>query len=209
MKLSVSLFLTTLGLVSIATVNQAVAPPGHWCGKPYGSKRKRARPILPAQVASYQTMSIELTLSPFPSPLGHVPVPPTPQINPDPPVITTTKYGFGVQFRYQPYLSTDSIGSLVVVVPPGNYTIHAALADGTVLLPATYVPSTSLTQEIKNVILTDVKPQLTAYDTTITFAQGNTAVQKSIVKLYRLPAGRYGVGECVFSDALVSIILTC
>ncbi|RUS16246.1 hypothetical protein BC937DRAFT_91450 [Endogone sp. FLAS-F59071] len=159
MKLSVSLFLTTLGLASIATVNQAVAPPGHWCGKPYGSIR-------------------------------HTPVAPTPQINPSPPVITTTKPGFGVQFRYQPYISTDKVGSLVVNVPSnGNYMIHAALADGTVLLPATPVATTSLTQEIGNVILTKVKPQLTAYEITIIFAQGNITVQKSIVQLYRLPAG--------------------
>ncbi|RUS18897.1 hypothetical protein BC937DRAFT_88201 [Endogone sp. FLAS-F59071] len=159
MKSSVSLLLTVFGFASIATVGHAGLTPGHWCGKPYGAIR-------------------------------HAPVSPTPDIDPNPPVINTTLPGFGIQYRYQPYLSTDTTGSLVVNVPAkGNYTIKAALADGTILLPATLVTATDLTQEIKNVNLTLVKPQLTAYYTTITFLSGAKIVQKSIVRLYRLPSG--------------------
>ncbi|RUS15770.1 hypothetical protein BC938DRAFT_476841, partial [Jimgerdemannia flammicorona] len=118
----------------------------------------------------------------------HVTVPPTPNVNPNPPVITTTKQGFAAQFRYQPYLSTDAAGSLVVNVPAaGTYTILAKLADGTVLLPATTVPTSDLTQEITGLDLSKVNPQLAAYNVTIVFAANGVAAQTSSITLYKLP----------------------
>ncbi|RUS22571.1 hypothetical protein BC937DRAFT_88447 [Endogone sp. FLAS-F59071] len=98
--------------------------------------------------------------------------------------------GFAAQFRYEPYLSTDTSGSLVVNVPTtGNYTVQVSLSASTVLLPATAVASTGLAQEITGVDLTKVTAQLGVYNVTVTFAVNGVAAQTNTITLYRLPAG--------------------
>ncbi|RHZ90007.1 hypothetical protein Glove_9g141 [Diversispora epigaea] len=169
----------------------------YWCGKPYIPKNKFFKNIQQlkrdinqcSKQATFDSTSKDSigyhdTFSP-----STIRLPPTREPIPFVPNLSN---GYTATFRNQPYLSTDSIGSLVVTVTNTTSTIvvKASLDDGTEILAATRIKIEENAVEVP-FSLANIAPKLKAYDVKISFytKDDGILVHTTYSKLYHLPTG--------------------
>ncbi|CAG8559948.1 13104_t:CDS:10 [Acaulospora morrowiae] len=168
----------------------------YWCGKPYIPKNKLFKNIQKLrrdinQCSKRATLdSTENGNDSFSSVKpSTIRLPPTCEPIP---IVPNLSNGYTATFRNQPYLSTDSIGSLLVTVTntTPDIAVKASLDDGTEILAATRINIEENVIEVPFSIA-KIVPKLKAYDVEISFhtEDDDISLHTTYSKLYRLPAG--------------------
>ncbi|CAG8593533.1 8096_t:CDS:2, partial [Diversispora eburnea] len=172
----------------------------YWCGKPYIPKNKFFKNIQHlrrdinqcSKRATFDSTSEDSTgyhdtFSPTSPSTIRLPTTRDPI-----PFVPNLSNGYTAMFQNQPYLSTDSIGSLMVTVTNTTSTIvvKASLDDGTEILAATRI---NIEENVVKVTfsLAKIVPKLKAYNVKISFYTEFDGILVHITysELYYLPAG--------------------
>ena len=165
----------------------------YWCGKPYIPKDKFQQFN---QCATFDLISKESTgyhvnfslINP-----STIKLPPTREPIP---LVPNLSNGYTATFRNQPYLSTDSFGSLVITVTntTSAIVIRASLDDGTEILATTRINIEESVVEVP-FSLAKIIPKLKAYDVKISFRTEDDGILVHITnsKLYHLPTGQFPI----------------
>ncbi|CAG8656913.1 9568_t:CDS:2, partial [Ambispora leptoticha] len=186
----------------------------YWCGKPYIPKNQFFRNIRQLKLdinqcnereIFYSTDENDISYNPFSSTTpSTIRFPPTREPIP---LVPNLSGGYVATFRNQPYLSTDSVGSLVFTtnVITSVISVEALLSDGTEILSMTRINFEENTVEVP-FSLTKIVPKLAAYNVKVSFYIGddNKLVHSTYAKLYFLPVGP----KTVTIDRLYGGILT-
>ncbi|KAG9292507.1 hypothetical protein G9A89_001580 [Geosiphon pyriformis] len=181
--------------------NTLISAQKSWCGKAY-IPRKQARSEIPSinkLLARDQLWKRVTTSKAVANDTGAVTGGSTPATivipaqNGKPiPSIPNLAQGYAAMVRFQPYLESDSQGSLVINVgnPSGQISVQAVLDDGTEVLAKTKVDIKDMAVEVPFSI-SNIKSKLTAYTLKVLFFNGGNSnpTFTANAKLYRLPAG--------------------
>ncbi|CAG8438269.1 3344_t:CDS:2 [Ambispora gerdemannii] len=182
----------TTALLLLSTTTPEVTAQKSWCGKPYVPK-KQARDLIPERSPYPQHPFFNVKRASNATDVsgssGTIILPP--QKDPIPSVPDLAK-GYAAMARYQPYLDSDSKGSIVVNVvnPNGPISVQIANEDGSELFPKTSINIKDMAVEVPFSI-SNLKPKLTAYNLKVSIfsGTGNSPASQITVKLYRLPSG--------------------
>ncbi|CAG8456624.1 13460_t:CDS:2 [Dentiscutata erythropus] len=185
----------------------------YWCGKPYIPKNQLIKNAKQLKISINQCSEEERFDSTnqnesnytgiFPSETpSTIKFPPT---NDPVPLVPDLSDGYTAMFRYQPYLSTDLVGSLIVTITNAISTISvkALLHDGSEILEKTKIKNDGDSIELP-FSLAKIKPKLKAYEVKILFYNEDLLVHITYTKLYLLPVGQ----KTVKIDRLYGGILT-
>jgi hypothetical protein len=166
----------------------------YWCGKPYIPKNHLFKNIrqLERKITQCRRRTIfDLTnesCTTTPSTIR------LPQTREPVPLVPNLGSGYTAMFRKQPYMSTDSFGSLIVSVTNiiSDIAVKASLDDGTEI-----IAMTKINFEEENVVevpfsLAKIVPKLTSYDVKISLyiQEGDILDHIAYAKLYLLPEGQ-------------------
>ncbi|CAG8472217.1 9509_t:CDS:2 [Ambispora leptoticha] len=204
----------TTALLLLSATTPEVTAQKSWCGKPY-VPRKQARdfspnlspykrnPFLPRDLLERDATTSNATTSASGN-SGTIVLPV--QNNPLPTVPDLAK-GYAAMARFQPYLDSDSNGSIVlnVVNPNGPISVQIANEDGSELLAKTSVNVKDMAVEVPFPI-SKLAPRTNAYNLKVSIfsGSGSSPASQIIVKLYRLPSGQ----KTVKIDRLYGGIIT-